>query len=56
MTRIEKVSNWTFLWGARVALAVLAVAGTIHLTAGVDSVIQYPLTVAFVALLLRETL
>jgi hypothetical protein len=52
----DKVINFVSLWGARVSLAVLAVAGMLHLLGGVDPMIVYPVTFVSVALLLKETL
>ena len=54
--KLEKLINWVFLWGSRALLALLAVAGGIHIAAGIDPVILYPLSVIFVAYLVRETL
>ena len=56
MTKIETAINFLFLWAARLALAVLAVAGMLHLLGGVDPMIAYPITVFSVAFLLKETL
>lgn len=54
--KFNKLVDFTFLWSARAALAVLAVAGMLTLLAPLDAVIAYPITLAVVALLLRETL
>lgn len=56
MTKTEKAISFVFLWIARAVLAVLAVAGMLHLLAGLDAYIVYPVTVVTVAFLLRETL
>lgn len=56
MTKIETAVNFMFLWIARAILAVLSVAGMLHLLAGVDGFIAYPVTAVVVAFLLRETL
>ena len=54
--KIDQAINLVSLWAARVALAVLAVAGMLHLLGGVDPIIVYPITAVSVALLLKETL
>jgi hypothetical protein len=56
MTKIETAINFLSLWVARLALAVLAVAGLLHLLGGVDAMIAYPVTGIAVAFLLKETL
>lgn len=56
MAKIEKFFNAVFLWGARAVLAALSVAGMLHILAGVDGYIAYPVTIVVVAFLLRETL
>lgn len=56
LSRSERVVNFVTLWFARLGLAVLAVAGCVHLLGGVDPVIVYPVSVGLVALLLKETL
>lgn len=55
-SKSEKFIAWVSLWVARLALATLAVAGELHLLAGVDAMIAYPVTVVSVAFLLKETL
>lgn len=56
LTRTDRVIAFCSLWIARLVLSVLAVAGALHLTAGIDPMIRYPLAVLFVAFLLKETL
>ncbi len=56
MTRSDKVIGYLTLWVARVALAVLAFAGSVHLLAGIDEMIAYPISILLVALLVKETL
>jgi hypothetical protein len=56
MTKLETAINFLSLWVARLALAVLAVAGLLHLLGGVDPIIAYPVTGIAVAFLLKETL
>ncbi len=56
MTKAEKATNFIALWVARLGLAVLAVAGLIHLLSGVDPTIVYPVAVVSVAFLLKEVL
>lgn len=56
MSKLETVMNKAFYVFAVLGLAVLAVAGMLHLTAGIDAVIAYPITTVTVAFLLREIL
>jgi hypothetical protein len=55
-SRAEKVIAFCGLWIARVALALLGVAGMLTLLGGVDPVIAYPVAVVSVGFLLKETL
>lgn len=56
MAKLEKVVGFASLWVARLALAVLAFAGLMHLLGGIDPVIIYPVSGLGVAFLLKETL
>ena len=60
---VGKKTNWqtkflhfVSVWGARIVLATLAVAGGVHLLGGVDPVIAYPFAVVLVAYTLKETI
>jgi len=55
-SKIDSFIGFCSLWIARLALSVLAVAGELHLLAGVDPMIAYPVTIVSVAFLLKETL
>lgn len=56
ISKSEKVVSFLSLWIARLALAVLAVAGGLHFLGGVDPMIAYPFVAVSVAFLLKETL
>ena len=51
-----KATNWVAFWGARVLLAIAAVAGVKHLIAGVDPIIAWPIAIVLVAYLIKETI
>ena len=53
---LETAVNLFSLWVARFSLALLSIAGLLHLLGGVDAMIAYPVTLVAVALLLKETL
>lgn len=54
--RLENIINFITLALARIILSTLAIAGMVHLLGGVDPIIVYPVSIAFVAFLLKETL
>lgn len=54
-SKLDAIVNFLALWIARLVLAVLAVAGSLHLLEGTDPLIKYPVTIIFVAFLLKET-
>lgn len=54
-SKIDTIVSFFTLWIARLVLAVLAVAGSLHLLDGTDAAIKYPITIIFVAFLLKET-
>ena len=56
MSKLETVMSKAFYVLAVLGLAVLAVAGMLHLVAGLDPMIGYPITAVVVAFLLREIL
>lgn len=56
VNKFELIIGFLGLWVARVALAVLAYAGAMHLLGGVDVAIRYPFAALAVAFLLKETL
>lgn len=52
----EKVVNWLSKWVSRLILAVLSVAGLIHLLGGVQEMIAWPVAIVLTTLLIKETL
>lgn len=55
-TKIERLFGFLFLWIARGALAVLAVAGMSYFLGGIDDIIMYPVAIITTAFLLKEVL
>lgn len=55
-TKTDRFVAFVSLWVARLALAVLGVAGMMTLLGGVDDMIRYPVATLSVAFLLKETL
>lgn len=56
MSKTKSVSDKIFRWVALGIMVILATAGILHLLAGVDAYIAYPVSVSLVALLVREVL
>lgn len=56
ISKMEKFFGWLFLWIARAALAVLAVAGMTYFLGGIDDMIRYPVAIVTTAFLLKEVL
>lgn len=56
MSKFEKGISWLSLAIAFGGLAVLAVAGLLHLLSGVDAMIAYPISVISVGFLIKEVL
>lgn len=54
--KLTSFTNFVFKWGAIMVLAVLAVAGGVHILAPVDPIISYSVVVIFVGLLFDKAL
>lgn len=56
MSKVEAIVTKAYRLGAILVLTVLAVAGALHLMAGVDPVIKYVFSTVIIAYAVREIL